>query len=128
MNLEGQHQDKKSLRTVIGKTADWYELAKDCVAFANASGGRILLGVEDTDELPPAVQRIEEKLSDMLKRRISELTVNVSIVPVIETASNGAEFIVLTNAHIQQHQPVMDAIFYVWQTALAPWSVMRLCD
>ncbi|MEI6639842.1 MAG: ATP-binding protein [Chlorobiaceae bacterium] len=96
MNLEGQHQDKKSLRTVIGKTADWYELAKDCVAFANASGGRILLGVEDTDELPPAGQRIEEKLSDMLKRRISELTVNVSIVPVIETASNGAEFIVLT--------------------------------
>ncbi len=96
MNLEGQYQDKKSLRTVVGKTADWHELAKDCVAFANATGGRIFIGIEDADELPPAGQRIEEKLTDLLRRRISELTVNVSIVPVTETASNGAEFIVLT--------------------------------
>ena len=38
MSLEGQHQDLKSLRLVTGKTADWAELAKDCVAFANALG------------------------------------------------------------------------------------------
>ncbi len=46
MSLEGQLQDKKSLRTVVGKTADWSELAKDCVAFANAVGGCIFLGIE----------------------------------------------------------------------------------
>ncbi len=96
MSLEGQLQDKKSLRTVVGKTADWSELAKDCVAFANAVGGCILLGIEDTDDLPPAGQRIPPELPDTLRRRIGELTVNVSVSPVIELASNGAEYIALT--------------------------------
>ena len=32
---ESDKYDKKSLRLVEGKTADWEELAKDCVAFAN---------------------------------------------------------------------------------------------
>ena len=53
MSLEGQHLDHKSLRAVTGKTADWSELAKDCVAFANALGGRLLIGVEDGHALPP---------------------------------------------------------------------------
>ena len=48
MSLEGQLLDRKSLRTVAGKTADWAELAKDCVAFANALGGRLLIGIEVT--------------------------------------------------------------------------------
>ncbi len=95
MSLEGQQQDHKSLRAVTGKTADWPELAKDCVAFANATGGRILIGIEDADPLPPIGQRIPHELPDVLRRRISELTVNVSVAPVIEIASNGAEFIEL---------------------------------
>lgn len=44
MSQEGQLFDRKSLRAVTGKTTDWAEIAKDCVAFANASGGRLLLG------------------------------------------------------------------------------------
>ena len=39
--------DKKSLKTVQGKTADFQELAKDCVAFANAKGGYLHIGIED---------------------------------------------------------------------------------
>jgi ATP-dependent DNA helicase RecG len=50
--------DKKSLKTVVGKTADFAELAKDCVAFSNAQGGVIDIGIEDKDTLPPASQRI----------------------------------------------------------------------
>lgn len=42
--------DKKSLKTVQGKTADFSELAKDCVAFANARGGSLHIGIEDGDE------------------------------------------------------------------------------
>ena len=41
MSLEGQLLDRKSLRAVTAKSADWAELAKDCVAFANAMGGRL---------------------------------------------------------------------------------------
>ena len=35
MTLEDKHTDRKSLRTIAGKTADWEALAKDCVCFAN---------------------------------------------------------------------------------------------
>lgn len=36
---ENVKYDKKSIKLVEGKTANFGELAKDCVAFANASGG-----------------------------------------------------------------------------------------
>ncbi len=36
MTLEDQHVDRKSLRKVMGKTADWGEVAKDCVCLAKA--------------------------------------------------------------------------------------------
>jgi predicted HTH transcriptional regulator len=32
---------------VLGKTANWSELAKDCIAFANALGGTLLVGFMD---------------------------------------------------------------------------------
>ncbi len=53
MTLEDQHTDRKSLRTITGKPADWDALAKDCVCFANSAGGRLLIGIEDGEALPP---------------------------------------------------------------------------
>ena len=50
---ESQTYDRKSIRTVTGKTADFDEIAKDCVAFANRDGGHLDIGIEDDDELPP---------------------------------------------------------------------------
>ena len=64
MSLEGQLLDQKSLRAVTGKTADWNEIAKDCIAFANASGGRLLLGIEDGQDAPPSGQQIPADLPD----------------------------------------------------------------
>ncbi len=95
MSLEGQLLDRKSLRSVSGKTADWPELAKDCVAFANALGGRLLIGIEDGEALPPAEQRVPTTLPDTLRRRLGELTVNVSVRPEVRVAENGGEFISL---------------------------------
>jgi ATP-dependent DNA helicase RecG len=95
MSLEGQHLDRKSLRAVTGKTADWAELAKDGVAFANALGGRLLIGIEDGEPDPPAAQRIPADLPDTVRRRIAELTVNVSVRPSVQVAANGGEFIEL---------------------------------
>lgn len=96
MISEDQNTDCKSLRIVTGKTADWNELAKDCVCFANGSGGRLLLGVEDGESGPPVDQRVPTGLPERIRKRIGELTVNVQALPVIERSPNGGEYIVLS--------------------------------
>ena len=95
MSLEGQLLDQKSLRAVTGKTADWNEIAKDCIAFANATGGRLLLGIEDGQDAPPAGQQIPVDLPDTLRRKLTERTVNVAVLPDVVTASNGGQYIEL---------------------------------
>jgi ATP-dependent DNA helicase RecG len=95
VSLEGQLRDQKSLRAVTGRTADWGELAKDCVAFANATGGQLLLGIEDGEDQPPAGQRIPAELPDTLRRKLAERTVNVTVLPDVVTAANGGEFVAL---------------------------------
>lgn len=96
MSQEGQLLDKKSLRSVTGKTADWNELVKDCVAFANATGGRLLIGIEDGQDLPAPGQRIPTDLPDALRRKMAERTVSVAALPEVLTASNGGQYIELT--------------------------------
>ncbi|HEY4080848.1 MAG TPA: ATP-binding protein [Burkholderiaceae bacterium] len=95
MSLEDQHTDRKSLRTVSGKTADWSALAQDAVCFANGAGGRLLIGIEDGQVLPPPEQTVESELLDRLRKRIGELTVNVQALPRLQRAANGGEFIEL---------------------------------
>lgn len=96
MSQEGQLLDKKSLRAVLGKTADWAELVKDCVAFANATGGHLWIGIEDDQNLPPAGQLVPADLPDMLRRKLAERTVNVVALPNLLTATNGGQYIDLT--------------------------------
>lgn len=96
MESEDQHTDLKSLRLISGKQADWGSLAQDCVCFANSSGGRLLIGIEDGQKLPPSNQAIPAELIDRLRKRIGELTVNVQALPSLIRAENGGEFIELT--------------------------------
>jgi ATP-dependent DNA helicase RecG len=93
MSQEGQFLDKKSLRFVTGKTADWDSLAKHCIAFTNAQGGQLQIGIEDDDDLPPVEQRIDSDLPDLIRRKVGEGTVNVNVLPEIRRADNGAEYI-----------------------------------
>ncbi|MHB1098073.1 MAG: ATP-binding protein [Burkholderiales bacterium] len=95
LSLEGQLLDQKSLRAVTGKTADWNEIAKDCIAFANATGGRLLLGIEDGQDAPPASQHIPADLPDTLRRKLADRTVNVTVLPDVVTAPNGGQYIEL---------------------------------
>ena len=95
MSLEGQLLDQKSLRAITGKTAAWDEIAKDCIAFANATGGRLLLGIEDGQNAPPADQHISADLPDTLRRKLAERTVNVAVLPDVVTAPNGGQYIEL---------------------------------
>ncbi|MBK7677490.1 MAG: putative DNA binding domain-containing protein [Candidatus Accumulibacter sp.] len=95
MTLEGQLVDKKSLRAVTGKNADWDGLAKDCIAFSNAQGGRLLIGIEDDNDAPAPGQRINPTLTDILRRKIGERTVSVAVLPEIHQAENGGEYLEL---------------------------------
>ena len=95
MTIEDQHTDLKSLRTVTGRTADWDALAKECVCFANGAGGRLLIGIEDGQSLPPAGQEVPPEVLNRLRKRIGELTVNVQVLPSLQRAANGGEFIEL---------------------------------
>ena len=93
---EGTLFDRKSLKTVIGKTKNFGELAKDCVAFANSRGGSLHIGIEDNQLLPPADQRVPKDLPDIIVKRLNELTINVGLKADLTKAENGGEFIVLT--------------------------------
>ena len=93
--LENQQFDKKSLRLVTKQNPDWNELAKDCVCFANAHGGIILIGIEKDDALPPVGQNIPDGLLSRIVKQIQVRAINVMLVPQIKTASNGADYIEL---------------------------------
>lgn len=93
---ENQYLDKKSIRVVLSHSANWSELAKDCVCFANARGGTIHLGIEDGYDVPPPDQRIPEDLPSKILKRIAELTVNVGVTTNVEKAGNGGEYIQIT--------------------------------
>lgn len=95
VTLEDQQLDRKSLRAVTGRTANWDDLARACVCFANGAGGRLLIGIEDGETEPPAAQKVSDDLLDRLRRRIGELTVNVQALPSVQRAANGGEFIAL---------------------------------
>ena len=93
MTLEDQHTERKSLRLVTGRGADWGDIARACVSFANGAGGRLLVGFEDGEPEPPPDQAIPPGLLEQLRKRIAELTVNVQALPVLQRATNGGEYV-----------------------------------
>ncbi len=95
MSFEDQHTERKSLRLVTGRSADWADLARTCVCFANGAGGRVLIGTEDGETAPPAQQTVPVDLLDQLRKRIGELTVNVQALPSLQRDANGGEFVEL---------------------------------
>ncbi|MGO9487355.1 MAG: ATP-binding protein, partial [Rhodomicrobium sp.] len=90
---ENHGLEKKSLRKVLGNSADWQGLADSCVAFATAAGGTVLIGIEDEADQPPKGQKIPHHLLDTVRRRVGELTVNVTAQAELREAPNGSEFI-----------------------------------
>lgn len=113
MSAENQSADKKSLRKVVGPTADWSALASDCVCFANAAGGTLLIGIEDADLAPPADQRIDSDLLGQIRKRVAEKTVNVLVAPTLVTASNGGQYIALQIARSVGVASTSDGRYFV---------------
>lgn len=90
---ENSLYDKKSLKEIIGKSADWNEVAKDCVAFSNAQGGIIDYGIEDDANEPVPNQRVAEELVVTLQNKINGRTSNVNAFGEILTHPNGGQYL-----------------------------------
>lgn len=110
---EGHELDKKSIRYAIKKNKDLDGLASDCVGFANAAGGRILLGIEDDQIAPPIDQKIPIDLPDAIRKRISQVTVNVDVEPVRQTHANGGEFLEIVVAASSSIAGMSDGRYYL---------------
>lgn len=94
-NGETHHVDKKSLRLLGAGHPDWSALAADCVCFANGAGGQLLVGIENDSDGPPPGQRIDAALTDRIRKRVGELTVNVTVHPELQRHDNDGDYIVV---------------------------------
>jgi ATP-dependent DNA helicase RecG len=92
-HFENSNIEYKSLKKVIGKTADVKSLSETCVSFANAQGGEIVIGIEDQESAPDKNQKINGADINKLVSRLRDLTDAVGIVnPEIITHDNGGQY------------------------------------
>ncbi|OWW26745.1 hypothetical protein B4Q04_03415 [Zobellia sp. OII3] len=91
--FEDSQIDYKSLKKVTGKTADFSSLAETCVAFANAQGGELVIGIEDKEAAPDENQKISTEIMNKTVARLRDMTDAVGFVnPEIITHENGGQY------------------------------------
>lgn len=110
---ENSQYDRKSIRVVRGNRADFKELAKDCVGFANGLGGRIDIGIEDNEEECPKGQRVEDSLVEQIREKIPSLTYGVSIDIQKVTNTHGDEYIALHVFRSMHLASTSDGRYYI---------------
>jgi ATP-dependent DNA helicase RecG len=100
--IENSTIEYKSLKKILDsqsrlKTDGLRDLAITCVAFANVHGGKIIIGIEDKESLPPEGQKINVALTNDTITRLRSLCFNVGLnLNEIETSTNGAEYFSIT--------------------------------
>ncbi len=100
--IENSTIEYKSLKKILDthsklKSEGLRDLAITCVAFANAQGGKIIIGIEDKDSLPPTGQKINFETANDTITRLRSLCFNVGLqLNEIETSENEADFFTLT--------------------------------
>ncbi|MGB3150433.1 MAG: ATP-binding protein, partial [Maribacter sp.] len=73
-SFEDSQIEYKSLKKVTGKTADFSSLSETCVAFANAQGGEIVIGIEDKEASPDKNQKIAPEIMNKTVARLRDMT------------------------------------------------------
>lgn len=84
--------EKKSLR-LLSEKHGWDKLASVCVAFANAGGGVVMLGIEDGESAPPPEQKVDERLAEEVREKIRDKTLRVKFQAEARNGDNGGQFI-----------------------------------
>jgi ATP-dependent DNA helicase RecG len=100
--IENSTVEYKSLKKILDtysklKSEGLRDLAITAVAFANAQGGKIVIGIEDKESLAPSGQKITNETTNETITRLRSLCFNVGLqLNEVETSDNGAEFFSLT--------------------------------
>lgn len=96
MQIEDHITEYKSIRKATGKQADLKSLAEVCVAFANAQGGFLIIGIENKESEPPINQNIDIKEMNDVVKKLRGLTDGVGLVnPEIIKHPNGSEYFII---------------------------------
>lgn len=94
---ESQHIDYKSIRTIQKGDSGFKDLVQAVVCFANAQGGRLVVGVEDADKTPPENQTIGTEDINKTINRLRSLSFNVGLTASdILTHANGGQYFEIT--------------------------------
>ena len=89
--MENQVREYKSLQVITA--GRFRDLAEECVGFANAQGGMIVIGFDDKMTMPPQNQKIEQKWLNNTLERLRGLTFAVALsVSEILVHENGGEY------------------------------------
>ena len=83
------------------------------MCFANSLGGRIFIGIENSESLPPETQVIDPVLLDKIRKRIGELTVNVQVAPQIIFSKNKGQYIELSVARAMGVASTSDGRYFL---------------
>ena len=99
METENQKIDYKSIRKIHTGDKGFKELAISCVAFANAQGGVLYIGIEDKSLIPLAGQTVTEKEINDTVSRLHSLCFNVSMSSSgLLKHENGGEYFIINVA------------------------------
>ncbi len=93
MEIEHQTLDYKSVRKIRSGDKGFKDLSVSCVAFANAQGGTLYIGIEDDTLTPNQDQIISETEVNETVSRLRSLCFNVSLTSSdLLTHENGGQY------------------------------------
>jgi len=115
MDIENQKIDYKSIRKIRTGDKGFKELAISCVAFANAQGGILYIGIEDKSLIPLEGQTIDENEVNETVSRLHSLCFNVSLSSsgLIKHENGGEYFQIVVAPSIKSIATTSDGKIYL---------------
>lgn len=115
MDIENQKIDYKSIRKIRTGDKGFKELAISCVAFANAQGGILYIGIEDKSLIPLEGQTIDENEVNETVSRLHTLCFNVSLSSsgLIKHENGGEYFQIVVAPSIKSIATTSDGKIYL---------------
>lgn len=115
MDIENQKIDYKSIRKIRSGDKGFKELAISCVAFANAQGGTLYIGIEDKSLVPLAEQTVTENEINDTVSRLHSLCFNVSLTSsgLIKHQNGGEYFKIIVAPSIKSIATTSDGKIYL---------------